>query len=278
MSDGEKIQKVLAAAGVASRREAERMIADGRITVDGENAHIGMRITGEERVEVNGKRVRLNNSNRKRVILYHKKEGEVCTRNDPEGRPTVFDNLPSIQGERWISVGRLDINTSGLLLFTNDGELANRLMHPSYNIDREYAVRVHGEVTDEMVARLKEGVWLEDGIAKFTDIKSANNDTEGRNSWWYVALMEGRNREVRRLWESQEVEVNRLKRVRYGPVFIPSHMVQGAWLELPPKDVNVLLKEVELSGEKVSLTPDQVKQYNRQNSRLRRRAERERKR
>jgi len=278
MSDGEKIQKVLAAAGVASRREAERMIADGRITVDGENAHIGMRITGEERVEVNGKRVRLNNASRKRVILYHKKEGEVCTRNDPEGRPTVFDNLPSIQGERWISVGRLDINTSGLLLFTNDGELANRLMHPSYNIDREYAVRIHGEVTDEMIKRLKEGVWLEDGIAKFTDVKSANNETEGRNSWWYVALMEGRNREVRRLWESQEVEVSRLKRVRYGPVFIPSHMVQGSWLELPPKDVNVLLKEVELSGEKVALTPDQVKQYNRQNSRLRRRAERERKR
>jgi 23S rRNA pseudouridine2605 synthase len=277
MSNGEKIQKALAASGVASRREVERMIADGKITVDGEQAHVGMRISGTERIEVEGKRVRLATLERRRVVLYHKREGEVCTRKDPEGRPTVFSNLPSINGERWISVGRLDINTSGLLLFTNDGELANRLMHPRYNMDREYAVRVHGDVTDEMLSRLKEGVWLEDGMAKFTDIRKGNNETEGRNSWFYCALLEGRNREVRRLWESQEVEVSRLKRVRYGPVFIPSHLTQGSWLELPPQDVSVLLREVELHGEKHKLTPDQLAQFKRQNTRLRRKAERSKK-
>ncbi|NVK12483.1 MAG: rRNA pseudouridine synthase [Gammaproteobacteria bacterium] len=274
MSEGEKIQKLLAANGVASRREAERLIAAGRVLVDGQPAHIGQRLSGKEKIEVDGKRVRVEELDRRRVIVYHKREGEVCTRSDPEGRPTVFDNLPSMRGERLISVGRLDINTSGLLLFTNDGELANRLMHPRYNMDREYAVRIHGDVTDEMIERLKEGVWLEDGMAKFTDVRAANNDTDRTNHWFYVALLEGRNREVRRLWESQGVEVSRLKRVRYGPVFIPSHLTQGSWLELPPKDVSVLLREVELAGERAKLKPEELKQFKRQNDRLRRRAER----
>jgi 23S rRNA pseudouridine2605 synthase len=172
------------------------------------------------------------------VILYNKPEGEICSRVDPDGRPTVYDNLPPIRGERWISVGRLDFNTSGLLLFTNDGEFANKLMHPSSVIDREYLVRIQGEVDDDMKKALKEGVLLDDGVARFTDI--VDGAGEGRNRWFYCVVMEGRNREVRRLWESQGVKVSRLKRVRYANIFIPSHVRVGQWTELAEQEIRDL--------------------------------------
>src|SRR5690606_2601860 len=181
----------------------------------------------------------------RRVLIYNKPDGEICTRNDPEGRPTVFDRLPRPKEGRWINIGRLDINTTGLLLFTTDVELANRLMHPSYEMDREYAVRVRGEVDDEMIERLKTGVMLEDGPARFTDIQEAPGG-EGFNHWYHCVVMEGRNREVRRLWESQGLVVSRLKRVRFGPVFMTSDLPMGRWREMSQREVDILSEEVGL--------------------------------
>lgn len=178
--------------------------------------------------------------------MYNKPDGEICTRDDPEGRPTVFDKMPKPKEGRWINIGRLDINTTGLLMFTTDGELANRLMHPSYEMDREYAVRVRGEVDDEMIERLKAGVVLEDGPAKFTDIKQAPGG-EGFNHWYHCVVMEGRNREVRRLWESQGLVVSRLKRVRFGPVFLNSDLPMGRWREMSQYEVDILSAEVGLT-------------------------------
>ena len=172
------------------------------------------------------------------VLIYNKPEGEICSRHDPEGRPSVFDKLPRLQHARWVAVGRLDINTSGLLLFTTDGELANKLMHPSMQIEREYAVRVNGEVTKEMVQAMHKGVLLEDGMANFTDIQFFSG--EGSNKWYHVVIMEGRNREVRRLWESQGVKVSRLKRVRYANVFLSSTVKVGQFRELPATEVREL--------------------------------------
>lgn len=236
----ERIQKLLAVAAVASsRREAERWIAEGRITVNGKKAVLGDRADHHDDLRVDGRSVKLEATGKtRRVLAYNKPVGEVCSRTDPEGRPTVFDHLPKTKGERWINIGRLDINTSGLLLFTTDGELANRLMHPSSEIDREYAVRVRGNVDEAMIARLKEGVLLEDGMAKFTDVQFFDGD--GQNKWYHVVLMEGRNREVRRLWESQGVEVSRLKRVRYGCIFMPSNIPVGTWVELGQRELNDL--------------------------------------
>lgn len=182
-----------------------------------------------------------------RVLAYHKPEGEMCTRHDPEGRPTVFDRLPKMEGARWIAVGRLDVNTSGLLLFTTDGELANRLMHPSHEVEREYAVRVFGEITEAMLQRLRKGVQLEDGTAKFNKIKPAGG--EGLNQWFNVTLTEGRNREVRRLWESQEVQVSRLMRIRYGDVKLDRGIPRGGWQELKLPEVNYLRGLVNLPPE-----------------------------
>ncbi|AFU97381.1 23S rRNA pseudouridine(2605) synthase RluB [Simiduia agarivorans] len=236
---GEKLQKVLARAGVGSRREMERMIEAGRVEVDGKVATLGDRVQADARIRVDGKPVTTSDGQvTRRVLLYNKPEGEICSRSDPEGRRTVYDRLPPLRGERWISVGRLDFNTSGLLLFTNDGELANKLMHPSSVIDREYLVRIQGEVDDDMRQRLLDGVLLEDGVAKFTDI--VDGAGEGRNRWFYCVVMEGRNREVRRLWESQGVRVSRLKRVRYGNCFIPSHVRVGQWIELNDKEIKDL--------------------------------------
>lgn len=241
----QRLQKFLASHGLGSRREIERWIEEGRFRIDGNPATLGVKVDIDNRIELDGKRLKLSQKVfKRRVIIYNKPEGEISTRRDTEGRKTVFDKLPVKNSERWIAVGRLDMNTSGLLLFTNDGDLANQLMHPSSNIDREYAVRVNGNVDEAMIKRLKEGVLLEDGQARFTDIQPGREST-GKNSWFYVVLMEGRNREVRRLWESQNVRVSRLKRVRYGNVFIPSHLKAGKYDEL---DDNAVAQLAQLAG------------------------------
>src|SRR5690554_8163340 len=224
----------------------ERAIAAGEASVNDRVATLGDRVSEKDKVTFRGKPVSApKNSLKRRVILYNKPEGEICSRQDPEGRRTVYQTLPKVSGERWISVGRLDFNTSGLLLFTNDGELANKLMHPSSVIDREYLVRIQGTVDDEMKRQLLEGVLLEDGVARFTDIVEGAG--EGQNRWFYCVVMEGRNREVRRLWESQGVRVSRLKRVRYGPIFLPSRLTLGKWEELDQKAVDTLSRTVDLA-------------------------------
>ncbi len=238
--DGEKLQKVLARSGLGSRREMERWIEQERISIDGRISQLGDRVLPGQRIEVDGRPLDADDGEKTRCLLYHKPTGEVCSRKDPEGRRTVFERLPKVKSGRWISIGRLDYNTSGLLIFTTDGELANALMHPSANIEREYMVRVMGEVTDEMLQAMREGVMLEDGVARFTDIQPGGGD--GLNSWYYVVLMEGRNREVRRLWESQGLTVSRLKRVRYGELFIPSKVKKGQWEELGAKEVATLYR------------------------------------
>ena len=245
---GEKLQKVLARIGVGSRRDVEAWISHGRIKVNGKDATLGQRVDLHDAITIDGKVIKREEAAEsvRRVIMYNKPDGEICTRNDPEGRPTVFDKMPRPKEGRWINIGRLDINTTGLLMFTTDGELANRLMHPSYEMDREYAVRVRGEVDDEMIERLKAGVVLEDGPAKFTDIKQAPGG-EGFNHWYHCVVMEGRNREVRRLWESQGLVVSRLKRVRFGPVFLNSDLPMGRWREMSQYEVDILSAEVGLT-------------------------------
>ncbi len=223
----EKIQKFLANRGFGSRREIEGWIKEGRVSIDDKIATIGDRICGSERIKVNGKPIdkRSIEKDKTKIVIYHKPVGEITSRNDPEGRPTVFRNLPKLRGGRWISIGRLDYNTSGLLVFTNDGELANKLMHPSGMLDREYAVRVLGEVENSVLATLREGVELDDGVAKFCDIVESGGD--GANHWYHVVLKEGRNREVRRLWESQGITVSRLVRVRFGTIILPRDLRVG---------------------------------------------------
>lgn len=228
---GERLQKVLARAGLGSRRHIELWIEEGRITIDGAPAKLGARVTPDQTIKVDGRNIPTHAFQPKpRLLIYHKPEGEVCTRSDPQGRPTVFDKLPTLRGARWIVVGRLDFNTSGLLLFTTDGEIANRLMHPSHEIEREYAVRVLGKVSNEMLARLKEGVMLEDGPARFDSIVDAGG--AGANHWYHVVLKEGRNREVRRLWEAVGIKVSRLMRIRFGPVQLPPHFHVGRTVEM----------------------------------------------
>lgn len=247
----EKLQKVLARAGHGSRREIEAMIGQGRVSVDGKVATLGDRVDTRQplKVRIDGHLVSIKEKDEVicRVLAYYKPEGELCTRKDPDGRPTVFDRLPRMKGARWIAVGRLDVNTSGLLLFTTDGELANRLMHPSQEVEREYSVRVFGAVDDAMLQRLRLGVQLEDGPASFKSIKFQGG--EGINQWFNVTLTEGRNREVRRLWESQGVQVSRLIRVRYGDIKLPKLVPRGGWAELELKDVNYLRELVGLKEE-----------------------------
>jgi 23S rRNA pseudouridine2605 synthase len=245
----EKLQKVLARAGKGSRRELETFISAGRVSVNGVVAYLGDRVDGTEQIRLDGHLIKLKDVSEDfcRILVYNKPEGEMCTRKDPEGRPTVFDRLPPLEGGRWVAVGRLDINTSGMLLFTTDGELANRLMHPSRKVEREYAVRVFGEVDEAMLQRLRAGVKLEDGPAKFNSITYRGG--EGRNHWFHVVLTEGRNREVRRLWESQEVQVSRLIRVRYGDLEMNRQLPAGGWVEFGLKDVNYYRKLVELTPE-----------------------------
>ncbi|WP_341476042.1 23S rRNA pseudouridine(2605) synthase RluB [Caviibacterium pharyngocola] len=250
-ADGEKLQKVLARAGQGSRREIEAMIAENRVSVDGKIAALGDRIDVHSgvKVRIDGHLVNLTQAQKEvcRVLMYYKPEGELCTRRDPEGRATVFDRLPRLTGSRWIAVGRLDINTSGLLLFTTDGELANRLMHPSREVEREYSVRVFGQVDDAMINRLKKGVQLEDGPANFKAIKAVGG--QGINQWFDVTLMEGRNREVRRLWESQGIQVSRLIRIRYGNIKLMKSLPRGGWEEMDLANVNYLRELVGLPPE-----------------------------
>ena len=245
-TSGEKLQKILAQAGLGSRREMEKVIAEGRVKINDETAKLGDRATVKDNITVDGKKVRAPESEKYagKVLIYNKPEGEICSRNDPEGRRTVFSRLPKLKSGRWISVGRLDYNTTGLLIFTTDGTLANKLMHPSSVIEREYMCRVLGNVDESMLQRMIDGVLLDDGVAKFTDIVDGGG--EGANRWFYVVVMEGRNREVRRLWESQGIQVNRLKRVRYGDIFLPSKLKQGQCTEMPYKEVEMLYKMADL--------------------------------
>jgi 23S rRNA pseudouridine2605 synthase len=247
---GQKLQKVLANLGLGSRRKMERWIEEGRVTVDGSVATLGDRVHAGQALRLDGKPLEVDAAEQVRVLLYHKPVREVCSRDDPEGRKTVFERLPKLKSGRWISVGRLDFNTSGVLLFTTDGALANALMHPSSAIEREYLVRVMGRVDEPMLERLKDGVELDDGLARFSDIQEGGGD--GINRFFYVVLMEGRNREVRRLWESQRTTVSRLKRVRYGEVFLPSKLKKGQWLELPQRDVDVIYQMAGLPTKEVA--------------------------
>ncbi|HEX7047198.1 MAG TPA: pseudouridine synthase [Gammaproteobacteria bacterium] len=245
-TEPERLQKVLATAGVTSRRQIEEWIRAGRVNVNGVPAELGMKVTAGDRVEVDGRQIHLEKrlDQSPRVLAYNKPEGMITTRYDPEGRPTVFDDLPVLTRGRWIAVGRLDINTSGLLLFTNDGALADRLMHPSSEISREYACRVLGEVTDAALAKLKKGVALDDGIARFETIEIAGG--EGANQWFHVTLKEGRNREVRRLWESQDLKVSRLIRLRFGPIRLDRYLMRGKHRNLKPGEMRALYDEAGL--------------------------------
>lgn len=239
-----KLQKALADAGLGARREIEEWIAAGRVQVNGEMAHLGQRVVATDKVKVGGRLVNLHFAARvPRVLLYHKPEGEIVSRDDPQGRPSVFNALPRLRGGRWIAIGRLDFNSCGLLLFTSDGTLANRLMHPRYRLEREYAVRVLGEIDEISLARLTEGIQLEDGMARFIRLLPAGG--EGANHWYRVILEEGRNREVRRMFEAVGVTVSRLMRVRYGPVQLPASLKRGQCRELEPAEVKTLLKALQ---------------------------------
>lgn len=242
----EKLQKILAQAGLGSRREMERWIEQGRVSINGRIVTIGQRIDEHDKIRVDGKLIKnpMRKARKIEVLMYHKPEGVLCSKVDDKNRPTVFERLPRLNYGRWIMVGRLDINTSGLLLFTNHGELANRLMHPKYNVEREYAVRVFGEVSNQVLNLLTQGVELEDGFAKFDALHFSGGT--GLNRWYHVTLHEGRNREVRRLWESQGIRVSRLTRVRYGSIQLPRYLRIGQYKKLTDEEINPLLQLVEL--------------------------------
>jgi 23S rRNA pseudouridine2605 synthase len=250
-AQSEKLHKVLADAGIGSRRDMEEMIVAGRVSVNGEPAHIGQRVMPGDQVRVNGKPLsrRAPGGRPPRVLLYHKPVGEIVTQDDPGARPTVFERLPKVSGGRWVAVGRLDLNTEGLILFTTSGELANRLMHPRYEIEREYAVRVLGELTPEQRQQLLDGVTLDDGPAKFSKVEDAGG--LGVNHWYRVALAEGRNREVRRLFEALGLTVSRLIRIRYGAVQLPRTLARGRYYELAPEWVQAWVHDLGMSVEEV---------------------------
>ncbi len=239
----ERIQKLLSSQGIASRRRVEMMIREKRIIVNGCPAQIGMLVDKNDKVFIDNLIVKFPKKEiPPRVIVYNKSEGEICTRNDPEKRTTVFEKLPNIKQGRWVVIGRLDVSTSGLLLFTNNGALANKIMHPSSGVDKEYLVRIRGKITQKKIDMLRKGVFLDDGFAKFNDIVFHPNDNpEKTNRWVYVTLMEGRNREVRRLWETQNIAVSRLKRVRYGCIFLPSGMRKSSFVELKNSELKDLV-------------------------------------
>tara|TARA_B100000686_G_scaffold105485_1_gene112640 strand:+ start:870 stop:1595 length:726 start_codon:yes stop_codon:yes gene_type:complete len=235
-----RIHKVLAEHGHGSRRGIEQLIKQNKVEVNGKIAKIGQLVSEKDSFKIEGKSIFLNPKDQKdiRILIYNKRVGEVSSRRDPENRPTIFDNLPRLNSGRWVSVGRLDINTSGLILFTNNGELANKLMHPSFLIEREYVARIHGLVTRKIVQKLVDGVKLEDGLARFTDVQEGKKGKT--NQWFAMVIMEGRTREVRRLWESQNLQVSRLKRVRYGDIFLPANLKQGSYKELSKGEVKVI--------------------------------------
>jgi len=241
----ERLQKALANAGLGARRAMEAAIKDNKVRVNGKVAEIGSSVGTGDRVQFAGRTFEAKNTRiSARTLVYNKPEGEITSRNDPQGRKTVFERLPQLRNARWIAIGRLDINTTGLLLLTTDGELAHQMMHPSSGVDREYACRIHGRATDEQLSRLRKGVKLEDGLARFSDIQPAGHS--GENSWYHVVITEGRNREVRRLWASQGLQVSRLKRVRYGAAFLPKRMRTGEFKELSPRDHQVLREDAGL--------------------------------
>ncbi len=265
----DKLQKIMATAGIASRRESERWIQEGRVSVNGKISTIGDRASINDTIRVDGKPIRMTKpEDFKRVMIaYHKPEGEISTRKDPEGRPTIFDTLPKIRNSRWLSVGRLDFNTSGLIFFTNDGEMANKLMHPSLEIVRKYAVRVRGQVHDEMIQSLLDGVELEDGLARFESIEVAGG--ERSNHWFHVTLREGKNREVRRLWEAFDVQVSRLHRIQYGPFELPRALKCGRWRELTRDELADFEKITGLTSSRGSKSTRQHKSHDkRSNKRL----------
>lgn len=248
---GEKLQKVLSRAGLGSRRACEALIKQGQVIVNGKIAELGLRVTESDKIKYKGqllKESRLQKS-ATRVILYNKPEGLVCSRKDEQDRDTIYSQLPKIFQGRWISIGRLDLNTSGLLVLTNNGDLANRMMHPSYEMEREYTVRVFGEVTDDMLKTLHKGVQLEDGAAKFHRIIPMPTEEGVMNRWFKVVIKEGRKREVRRIWESQGVQVSRLHRIRYGQLSLPRGLRTGKTEELTWKQINELLRSVDLPEE-----------------------------
>ena len=235
-----KLQKLLAQKGLGSRREMEALIASGEVSVNGKTAVVGDRVGAQDLVRIGKRVIRLNLEEcLPKVLLYHKPEGEIVSRDDPEGRPSVFDKLPHLRSSKWIAIGRLDFNTSGLLIFTTDGTLANRLMHPSFEVEREYAVRVLGELTPEQKTQLTTGVTLADGQAAFSYL--AEQGGEGINHWYRVILKEGKNREVRRMFEAIGLTVSRLMRVRFGPINLPPRIKRGQWLELDEKEIRRLL-------------------------------------
>ena len=238
----ERIQKCLARLGYGSRRRIEQLIDEGLVLVNGKRARLGDHMTTTDTVILDGKTLELDQQEiETRVLMYHKPAGEICTASDPEGRRSVFESLPRLNIGRWVSVGRLDINTLGLMLFTNNGELANRLMHPSGHMAREYAVRVMGDVMPSMLKSLTNGVELEDGMARFEEIVESGGS--GANQWFHVVIMQGRQRIVRRLWESQGLRVSRLQRVRFGPIMLPRSLRAGGWVELDQGQISELQAE-----------------------------------
>ena len=246
----EKLQKILADAGIGSRRDMEELIIAGRVSVNGEPAHIGQRVLPTDVVKVNGKPLPRKQPGRlPRVLIYHKPAGEIVSQDDPGERPTVFDRLPKVSGGRWVAVGRLDFNTEGLLILTTSGDLANRLMHPRYEVEREYAVRVFGELTPEARQRLLDGVALDDGMAKFSRIDDEGGS--GANHWYRVTISEGRNREVRRMFAAIGLEVTRLIRIRYGAVQLPRSLPRGRYLELSPEWVRAWMHDLGIAEEEV---------------------------
>lgn len=268
MTDPVRLQKALADAGLGSRREIERWIETGRVQLNGQVATLGQKVGADDNVLVDGRPVRFTRDAAAaiRVLAYNKPEGEICSRRDPEGRPTVFGALPRIREARWVIVGRLDFNTSGLLLVTDSGELAARLMHPGQQIEREYLVRVLGEVDAAMLARLRAGVALDDGMASFDEVREQPGGS-GSNRWFSVVLREGRNREVRRLWESQGCKVSRLKRTRFGGVVLGPRERRGTWRELAGEELRLLCASV---GLQPAQQPQESSQPGRREQRARR--------